>query len=181
MTDNTEISLGLHMTSEQQQSEKEVLAIQKLRQDLRHGKIRLYLTILGSTFVLIGLVVERTKALEQRKVESTIRDRELRLNVFTQRKEAYLALTDAACAVAACRTYEEVEKASTEFNKLYYGRAHIIAEGDSKVKDAKIAFHTALVKYLADKPSISPESCFAGLAMDVTFACKPNIDPRSLN
>lgn len=137
--------------------------------------------------MLVGLVIERSKTLEQRrkvldqrKKESALRERQLQLDVFMQRKEAYLALTDAACAVAACRTYKEVEKASTEFNKIYYGRAYVIAEGDPDVTYAKVEFHEALVKYLEDKPCILPEEYFSSFAMEVTFACKPNIDPRSL-
>jgi hypothetical protein len=164
----------------QHRSEKESLEIQKLRQDLRHGKITLYLSILGSTILLVGLAIDRSRTLEQRKIETRVRERELGLAVFTEKKQAYLALTDAACAIAACRGYEDVEKASAEFNKLFYGRAHIIAEGDEKVVQAKIAFHNALVKYLDERPSDPPEKYFRSLALDVTFACKPNIDPRTL-
>jgi hypothetical protein len=168
------------MKSEQIQSEKEALELKKLRQELLHGKITLYLSILGSVLLLIGLAVDRARSLAQRKTENDLRERELRLAIFSERKQAYLALTDAACALAACRNYQEVEKAGAEFTKLYYGRAHIISEGDPKVENAKIALHKALQKYLAEEPTDSPEDYFWSLAMDVTFACKPSIDPRTL-
>ena len=177
---NPELSVNA-LTTDVGKSEKDVLEMEKLRQDLRHGKIGLYLSILGTALLLIGLGVDRVKALEQRRIESDLRARELRMAIFTEKKATYLALTDAACTIAGCRTYEDVEKASVEFNKLYYGRAHIIAEGDPTVFEAKVEFHKALVKYLAEKPSVSPENYFKQLAMAVTFACKPNIDPRTLN
>jgi len=172
------------MATQSPASQKEVLEIRKMRQDLLHGKISLVISAISIFVVLIAIGIERWAAYTQR-------DRELQLKVFEQNREHYLALTDATCAVAACRNYKQVEEASNQFNKIYYGRAHIFADyksGDAEtnaqrkaVFDAKIKFHDALKKYLDEKPSEPPEGYFNLLAMDVTAACKPHIDPHSMN
>ena len=150
----------------------EELKIQQLRQELIHGKVRLYLSILGSVILLAGVAFERYKAFEQRKTE-------IDSVLFNQRREAYLALADAAAAIAACKSYEDVEKASIAYATLFRGRAHVIAAGDSKVTAAKLAFYKALREYLATKPPRStPEEFFAHHAMEITLACQPNLDPR---
>jgi hypothetical protein len=154
------------------QLEKEALEIAKLKQDLRHGKIRLYLSVYGSILLLFGLVAERLTAIYQT-------ERQIDLAVFNQVRDSYVALTDAACGIAACRTYDEVAKAAVVFNTIYYGRAHIVAKSDPNVVDAKIAFHRELVKYLKERPNQTPEEYFSGFAMDITHACRPNIDPRN--
>jgi len=172
------------MATESPASQKESLEIRKMRQDLLHGKISLVISAISIFLVLIAIGIERWAAYTQR-------DRELQLKVFEQNREHYLALTDATCAIAACRNYKQVEEASNQFNKIYYGRAHLFADhtsGDEKTKmqrkavfDAKRKFHDALKKYLDEKPSEPPEGYFNLLAMDVTAACKPNIDPHSIN
>jgi hypothetical protein len=58
-----------HMPSEATQSEKETLEIQKLRQELRHGRVTLYLSILGSVLLFVGVAIDRLKTHEQRKHE----------------------------------------------------------------------------------------------------------------
>ena len=45
---------------------------------------------------------------------------------------------------------------------------------------AKVKFHQALMKYLAEKPSERPNEYFSALAMQITFACKTKIDPREV-
>jgi hypothetical protein len=109
-----------------------------------------------------------------------LRERELKLALFTEKKQTYLALTDAACAIAACQTYEDVKKASSEFIKIYYGRAHAIVDLDGPVYDAKVAFYEELVTYLSKEPENSPDAYFNVPAQRITAACKPSIDPRIL-
>jgi hypothetical protein len=183
-------------------SERELLEIRKLRQGMFHARIALCLSILGSALLLLGLQLDRNKTLaqralenekmlfqqrqesertlEQRRVEHELRAREHQLAVFKEKREAYVALSEAACAVAACRSYEAVEKAAPEFNKIYLGRIHIIAKTDTEVITSKIAFHTALKKYLVEKLSESPEEYFGSLALDITTACRKHINTENL-
>ncbi|HEX8489906.1 MAG TPA: hypothetical protein VF626_02710 [Chthoniobacterales bacterium] len=123
----------------------------------------------------------RDQEIAQAQEQLQLRKRELAFAIFKEKREAYLALTDAACAIAACRNYEEVEGASKEFLKLYYGRAHIIADGDPDVYQKKIDFRKALATYLKERPSEAPDAYFEGLALDITDACKSHMDPRSLD
>ena len=122
----------------------------------------------------------REKEIAQTQEQLSLRQKELTFALFKEKREAYLALTDAACTIAACRSYEEVESASKEFLRLYYGRAHIIADGDSDVYNKKIDFRRALTKYLRDRPRETPDVYFEDLALAITDACKAHLDPRSL-
>jgi hypothetical protein len=120
----------------------------------------------------------KEKEIAQTQQELSLRQKELTFAIFKDKRDAYLALTDAASAIAACRSYEEVETASKEFLKLYYGRAHIIAEGDNDVYQKKIAFRRALAKYLDEKPTGQPYTFFENLALEITDACRQHLDPR---
>jgi hypothetical protein len=107
--------------------------------------------------------------------------KELALALFKDKREVYLALTEAASAIAACRTFEQVESAAKEFLKLYYGRAQIIADCDRGVFEKKIAFRCALAKYLQEKPDQTPDVYFENFALDITDACRVHLDPRSMD
>jgi hypothetical protein len=126
--------------------------------------------------------IQRQKEAEQKDREIQLRRDELDRQVFTERKATYLTLSDAACEVVACRDRKEVEERSKIFLKLYFGRAHIIAEGDSEVEDCKIAFKDLIFKYLNGKDRDStkiPFDYFGDAAYKLTKACKVHIDPRS--
>ncbi len=106
------------------------------------------------------------------------------LLIFQERKEAYLALCDAACEVVACKDRQEVVDRSRAFRKMFYGRAHIIADPDPVVGDMKVAFNNKLTSYLTgdDKETDkSPYLYFGGAALNLTKSCRKHIDPRQLS
>jgi hypothetical protein len=124
---------------------------------------------------------QRDAALKERELQ--LRKQELDLLVFKERKEAYYALCDAACEIVACRDRKEVEERARGFLRLYYGRAHIIAEADPEVSAKKIAFKDRLMEYIegdAKESNVSPFTFFASAAFDLTKACRRHVDPRSL-
>lgn len=160
--------------------EKLRLEVQMLRQELRDGRTKLFLSVIATSVVLIGLVVDRYKSHDQQRAQAEQREREVKLAVYQQTSEAYLALSDAASKIAASRNYEQVEAASNDFMKLYYGRAHIISVGNPDVGRAKVAFRQALRTYLREKPTTLPNEYFGDLALQITYACQPYMDPRKL-
>jgi hypothetical protein len=126
---------------------------------------------------------EAKQAAELREKEIQLRKQELDLQVFKERKETYYALCDAACEIVACRNRKEVEERSQAFLKMYYGRAHIIAEGDPDVSAKKIAFKKKLMEYLEGESKDSMESpftFFGTVAFDLTKTCQKHMDPRTL-
>jgi hypothetical protein len=118
---------------------------------------------------------------DQKERELQLRKHELDLMVFKERKEAYLALCDAACEIVACRDRKEVEERSRAFLKMYYGRAHIIAEADPEVSGKKIAFKNKLMEYLESNNTESPFGYFGSAAFELTKACRKYVDPRGLD
>ncbi len=120
---------------------------------------------------------------KQKDEEIQLRKHELDLLIFQEKKDAYYALCDAACDIVACRNRKEVEERSRVFLKMYFGRAHIIAEADSAVSKKKIDFKNRLMSYLdgEDKASTeAPFDYFGEYAFELTKACKKHVDPRQL-
>jgi hypothetical protein len=126
---------------------------------------------------------EAKRAGELKGKEILLRKHELDLMIFKERKEAYFALCDAACEIAACRDRKEVVDRSRAYLQLYYGRAHIIADSDDDVSEKKVAFKERLMEYLYGKSKDSTELPFTFFGNDayaLTHACRKHVDPRSL-
>jgi hypothetical protein len=51
------------------ETDRESLETQKLRQELRHNKIKLYVSVVGAVLVLLGLLADRIKTHEQQRHE----------------------------------------------------------------------------------------------------------------
>ena len=85
---------------------------------------------------------------EQGIAADAARQKELRLMQYSQKKDIYYELVDAASTFASSTTKAEAEKNAARYNALYFGRAHIFAI-DPKVNASKIAFHAALEAALA--------------------------------
>jgi hypothetical protein len=93
--------------------------------------------IVGGVWAVYINAEARNKEIGQRAEELRTRDRELRLQVFKDRKGTYMALCDAVGDVVACRDREEVKAKARTFIKLYVGRAHIIVDDDDVSKKKK--------------------------------------------
>jgi hypothetical protein len=140
------------------------------------------LTLLGAFgTVFVYLQDQRTKHESESKLkkqELDLREAEMNSFLYNDKRDAYYALVDAVSKIAACRNVDEVSEASKDFFKLYYGRAHLVIEGDFAVFNAKIEFGRALREYLEEKPEALPSTIFGGLALDITDACRQYLDPR---
>jgi hypothetical protein len=159
--------------------------------EVREANLKLYDRILASISA-IGLIAggiwglvtyseSKKQESEHKASEIELRKYELDLSIFKERKEAYYALCDAACDIAASHDRNDVIERSREFLKLYNGRAHIIAEGDNDVFDKKIAFQKKLMSYLKGKNiADSPYDYFESAAYQLTMACRKHTDPRTL-
>ena len=139
------------------------------------AKLKLYDRILAS-ITAFGVIVGGSWAMY---THFELRHKEIALMVFKEKKEAYLALIDAAGEVTASNNRQEVVENAPLFLKLYYGRAHVIAEADPQVSKQKIAFKEKLMAYLDDeRVNVSPFEYFGGTTFALTNACKVHIDPR---
>ena len=102
--------------------------------------------------------------------------------MYKDKKDTYLSLVDAANEITASRDRKEVLENASLFLKLYYGRAHVIAEADHKVLEGKIAFKNKLMSYLNDEQiDTSPFEYFGDVAFELTNACKLYLDPRTID
>jgi hypothetical protein len=182
------------MTRDESDPSKEASSSAPTADNLRESNLKVYDRILATVSV-IGLIIGgvwglyshfQQKAAEalQRDQEIELRKHELDLLIFQEKKEAYLALCDAACEVVACQDRAEVAERSRAFRKLFYGRAHIIADPDPEVSDKKIEFNNKLTSYLTgeDKGSTkAPFLYFGSAALNLTKVCRKHIDPRQLS
>jgi len=107
-----------------------------------------------------------------------LRGRELDLELFRDKREAYLALIDSASTIAACADYDEVKVASKDFLKIYYGRAHSFVTGDEDVFSKKVDFKRALDSYLINHTENTPADHFGDPSLGIALACRFHLDPR---
>jgi hypothetical protein len=154
--------------------EKLTLEVRKLRQDIRFGKITIGLSMLGTCLLLAGIALDRMKVHAQR-------EREISLALYTQRREAYLALIESASAIAACSSYNEVREAAKKFKIVARGRAHLEGKPDATVMDAKRKFHNLLEEYLRTNSGETPEYLFAPAVMELNIACQQFTNPLSFD
>ncbi|MDJ0667877.1 MAG: hypothetical protein QNJ61_11380 [Desulfobacterales bacterium] len=119
---------------------------------------------------------------KQQKQSIKLRQRELAFMVYKDKKDAYLSLVDAANEITASKNRKEVIEKASLYLRLYYGRAHVIADSDHKVSESKIAFKNKLMTYLKDEQiDTSPFEYFGGVAFAITNSCKIYLDPRAID
>jgi hypothetical protein len=151
--------------------------------DAFEAKLKLYDRVLA-TLTALGLIlggvwgVYTYFGIQHQTIE--LRERELAFMVFNEKKHAYLALIDAAAEITASKNRQEVSEKAPLFLKLYYGRAHVIAEADRNVSKKKVTFRNKLMKYLEDKIDTPPHEYFGGAALALTKACQVHVDPRTI-
>ncbi len=105
-----------------------------------------------TVFTAVSIVVGGISALktyqEQAKIENRLKEKELRQIRYSQKRDVYYELADAAAVVAISTNSTEAHLNSTRFYRLYYGKAHIFAI-DVSVNNAKIEFRKRLDEALA--------------------------------
>ncbi len=155
-----------------------------MSRDILEAKLKFYDRFLA-TITALGIILGGFWGVytyvETQHQSIQLRQRELALRVFKEKKNAYLSLIDAAGEITASKNRQEVIEKAPLFLKLYYGRAHVIAEADPNVSDMKIAFKGKLMTYLKNKEmNESPFKYFSSVSFDLTNACKSHIDPRTI-
>lgn len=101
--------------------------------------------------------------------EKDLKQQEIRLLQYNQKKEVYYELADAAAAVASSTNKRDAMQKAAKFSTLYLGRAHILAI-DTDVKDAKIEFQTEMQKAL--KSDAFPSIELRDKALSLAIACR---------
>jgi len=151
--------------------------------DAFDAKLKLFDRILA-TITALGVIVGGVWGLYNhfglQHEANQLRQNEIDLMLFKEKKDTYLSLIDAAGEIIACKNRQEVSGKAPLFLKLYLGRAHVIAEADSNVMKMKIAFKEKLDTYLKDQINESPFKYFGSAALALTNACKVYVDPNTL-
>ncbi len=117
----------------------------------------------------------------RREIEAELRQRELALMIYREKKEAYAVLMDAATDVATAKDRAEVEANAGKYYAVYLGRIHIIPDLDQGVQDAKNAFEARLRVYRGDaNNSQKPLDVFSSPLVDLAGACQKGLDLNKL-
>ena len=119
--------------------------------------------------IVIGSFVGIYTFRQQGLAAEALKEKELLLMQYNQKKEVYYQLVDAAASVAMSSTKKEAERNATNYSVLYFGKAHIFAI-DPSVSKAKIAFRSAMVEAL--KVGVFPSTPLQSASLDLAFACK---------
>ena len=134
------------------------------------------LSTVSTIALIIGGIWSLNGFMQAHNKENNLRQQQIKLAIFNDKKAVYYDLVDAESEIASCNTYDEVIVAQKHFRKLYVGRAHIIAGLDKDVNIQKIAFNKLLDKYLKEKPAKTPFNYFAIQTLKLGDICKKNLD-----
>jgi hypothetical protein len=121
------------------------------------------------------------KDLARRDRDAELRQREINLMLYREKKEAYLALMEAAVEVATAKGRKEVEDRAPKYFGAYYGRVHIIPELDDPIIKAKNEFAAKLREYLKGDSSDLPYDVFSSPLNSLATACQKCLDCRMLD
>jgi hypothetical protein len=105
--------------------------------------------------------------------ENLLRSEELRLRKYTQVREMYFQLVDAAAAVGTSNSKAQAVERLSEFDRIYFGRAHIYVL-DKNVADAKIKFYWNAHE-LIDKENF-PSRNISKYALLLSTSCKNSLE-----
>jgi hypothetical protein len=95
--------------------------------------------------------------------------------MLKEKQETYLALCDAACAIATCENETEVKARAKDYLRLYLGKVHMLANLEDKVVAKKIKFGHELIDFLKIDEK-APYSKFAEPALKLVGACRDSIE-----
>ena len=126
-------------------------------------------TILTAISVVIGGLSALHTYKKQARAQIEQKKKELRHIRYTQKRDVYYELADAAAAVATSANSADAMANATKYYRLYYGKAHIFAI-DPSVNNAKIEFRKKLDEALSKGQWPSTDLKSETLAL--TDACK---------
>ena len=118
---------------------------------------------------------------EQREKDATIRQHELNLMIYREKKEAYGLLLDAAVGVATAKSRADVEANVPKFYAVYYGRVHIVPDLDLEVQNAKTAFSNVLEAYRNGDNAVAPIETFKSPVYEIAKACQHGLDIKTMD
>lgn len=185
MTTPTLDKLALEFEHLQRQNEKLLIEIQALRATSPsspwEGRMTRFLPFITTLVGMGGLWFGVIQYAVAEKAADRMREQELAATIFRERKEAYMDLINAACEIAGCMDRAEVKKKAPAFLTIFCGRAHVIAAAKPEVTNQKVKFKDKLLEYLKDETIKEPPfEYFRDNALDLTFECKPFVDPGAL-
>jgi hypothetical protein len=146
-------------------------------------KLKIYDRILATISALAiigGGIWTVTTYLNQQKEQTKQLERQVRWEIYNQKSPIYYELCDAEAEIAACDTHEEVLLAQKNFWRLYYGKAHIIAQLEDTIFKQKIRFMKSLNNYLWNDSNKSPNDVFGSSSLELSLLCSHILDIDSL-
>jgi hypothetical protein len=126
-------------------------------------------TVVTAFSIVIGGLSALYTYKKQAQAQVEQKEKELRQIRYSQKRDVYYELADAAAAVATSNNPAEALVNATKYYRLYYGKAHIFAI-DVSVSNAKIEFRKRLDEALSRGQWPSTELKSETLAL--TDACK---------
>ena len=103
---------------------------------------------------------------------NSLKIQEIRLAQYSQKKEVYYELVDAAAAIASSTNKDDAVRNATKYLSLYFGRAHILAISD-EVRNAKQKFRRTLLKEL--RSGYIPSKDLEYAALELAEACRKEL------
>lgn len=126
-------------------------------------------TVVTGASIIIGGISALNTYQEQAKLENKLKEKELRQIRYSQKREVFYELADAAAAVATSTSSSKALSNATKYYRLYYGKAHIFAI-DVSVNNAKIEFRKQMDAAL--KKGVWPSDDLKTETLKLTDACK---------
>lgn len=126
-------------------------------------------TVVTALSIIGGGLTALSTYRRQSAIENRLKEKELRQIRYTQKREVYYELADAAAAVATSTNQADALVHATKYYRLYYGKAHIFAI-DVSVNNAKIEFRKKLDEAMASGKWPSDE--LKAETLKLTDACK---------
>ena len=113
---------------------------------------------------LVGIYTFRQQGL----AAEALKERELRLMQYMQKRDVHYELVDAAASVAVSQSKEDADRNAVRFAGLFFGKAHIFAI-EPAVIQAKVAFNAAMISALHEGKF--PSGALQSASLDLARAC----------
>jgi len=132
--------------------------------ELRHKQKEFKFQVVVQLVSLLGIAAGACwvgyKYFDDRTKEQELRNREVNLKLFQEKKEAYTALVNAATAVSLAANQEKAKGCAPDFFAAYLGRVHLVPALDEEVAEKKKDFARKLRLYLIQDPAVGPPEDF---------------------
>ena len=126
-------------------------------------------TVVTALSIIVGGLSALHTYEKQAKAQLELKEKELKQMRYSQKRDVYYELADAAAAVATSTNATDALVNATKYYRLYYGKAHIFAI-DVSVNNAKIEYRKKLDEALSKGQW--PSSDLKSETLSLTDACK---------